>query len=52
MNEHLHCPFLTNTQWEELETMGRITLTDDIMDSLLSWANGYELLQNGSQKDS
>ena len=49
---NLHCPFLTNTQWEELETNGMITMTDEILDALFTWANDYDSQQDDSQQDS
>lgn len=49
---NLYCPFLTNAQWEELETNGMITMTDDIMDALFAWVNDYDSQQDGSQQDS
>ena len=49
---NLHCPFLTNAQWEELETNGMITMTDEIMDALFAWVNDYDSQQDGSQQDS
>lgn len=45
MNDYQQCPFLTNAQWEELETMGQIPLTDEIMDAMFAWANGEEVSQ-------
>ena len=45
MNDYQQCPFLTNAQWEELETMGQITLTDEIMDAMFAWVDGEEVSQ-------
>lgn len=45
MNDYQQCPFLTNAQWEEMETMGKINLTDEIMDAMFAWADGKEVSQ-------